>query len=181
MRRLFTVDELHRMGRSGVLGADERLELIEGEILETDAGGCAHAARVRRLNRLLVSRFGERAIVQVGEPLVLGPRSELRPDLTLLKPRDDFYAARHPRPRDVLAVVEVAGATVEDEREAKLPLYARAAIPEVWLVDLADEVVHVFRRPLRAHYGQGVRYGRGKRIVVKSLAGPTFRVNEILG
>jgi Uma2 family endonuclease len=179
MRRLFTVDELHRM-RRGVLAADERLELIEGEVVVSNAADCAHAAVVRRLNRLFVARFGERAIVQVAEPLVVATRSELRPDLALLKPRPDFYASRHPRPADVLAVVEVAGETVEEEREAKLPLYARAGIAEVWIADLVEDVVHVFRRPGRRDYGQAVRYGRGKRIVVAGLPGPTFRINEIL-
>jgi Uma2 family endonuclease len=164
-----------------VLAAEEPLERTEDEMVETDASDCAHAARVRRLNALFVARFGERAIVQVREPLVLGRRSELRPDLALLKPRADFYASRHPRPRDVFAAVEVAGETVELERETKLPLYRRAGIAEVWLVDLVDEVVHVFRRPARTRWGQAVRYGRGKRIVVAKLAGPTFRVNEILG
>jgi Uma2 family endonuclease len=169
------------MGRSGVRAADGRRERIEGGPVGAIASDCAHAARVRRLNGLFAARFGERAIVQVGEPLVLGRGAELRPDLALLKPRPDFYASRHPRPRDVFAAVEVAGETLEDERETRLPLYRRAGIAEVWLVDLVDEVVHVFRRPAKTRWGQAVRYGRGKRILVAALRGPTFRVNEILG
>src|SRR5207249_1607451 len=99
-RHLFTVDEYHRMGEAGIFAEGKRVELIEGEIIEMSPIGSLHAARVKRLTRLLVRRLGIRAIVQVQDPVVLNRFSEPEPDLAVLKPRDDFYASGHPEPAD---------------------------------------------------------------------------------
>ena len=180
-RRLFTTDDYHRMGQAGVLTEDDRVELIEGEIIEMSPIGSPHAARVKRLNRLLVRRVGTRAIIQVQDPVVLSRLSEPEPDLAVLKPREDFYAARHPQPADVLLLVEVADSSRVFDRTVKAPLYARAGIPELWVVDVIDEIVEVHRKPLRGAYHDVKRFVRGKRVTIAAFPGMAFRVADILG
>jgi Uma2 family endonuclease len=177
----FTVDEYHRMAAAGILGEDDRVELIEGEIIEMSPIGSGHAARVKRLNRLLVRRLGDRAIVQVQDPVVLGRFSEPGPDLAVLKPRDDFYAERHPQPADTLLVVEVADSSRAFDRTVKAPLYARHGIPEMWVVDVIDQVVEIYRRPLRGAYREVARCGRTQRVTMAAFPRLSFRVADILG
>jgi Uma2 family endonuclease len=131
-RRLFSVHEYHQMLQAGVLGEDDRLELIEGEIVQLSPINSRHAACVNRLNALFTSRLTGRAVVSVQNPIRLDTHSEPQPDLALLKPRPDFYAASHPNPEDVLLVVEVADTSADYDRGVKLALYARVGIAEVW-------------------------------------------------
>src|SRR5438552_12280642 len=138
-RRRFTVEEYHRMAEAGILSEDDRVELIEGEIVQMSPIGPRHSACVDRLNALFTSRLRRRAIVRVQNPIVLSRWTEPQPDLTLLRPRADFYAERHPGPADVLLAVEVAETSGVYDRGTKLALYARARIPEVWLVDVRGD------------------------------------------
>src|SRR5687768_1102698 len=95
-RHRFTVEEYHRMGDTGLFGRDDRVELVEGEIIDMAPVGSRHAACVARLTRLLVSQLGERAIVWVQNPVQIGDLSEPQPDIAVLVPRTDFYAGAHP-------------------------------------------------------------------------------------
>src|SRR5437867_1145193 len=116
-RRRFTVDEYQRMGETGILADDERLELIAGHIVVREPIGARHAGTVDRLTRLWTSRLGERAIVRVQNPVRFPKEdSELQPDVMLLRPRDDFYTTSHPAAADVLLLIEVADTSVRLER-----------------------------------------------------------------
>lgn len=180
-RRLFTVDEYHRMGEAGILGEDDRVELIEGEIIEMVPTGSPHASRVKRLNQLFVLRLGTRAIVQVQDPVVLSRFSEPEPDLAVLKPRADFYAERHPEPADVLLVVEVADTSRDFDRDVKAPLYARSGIRELWVVDVRALTVEVHRRPERGAYRELTTHRRGQRVAIAAFPKVSFRVADIVG
>ena len=127
------------MAEAGLLAEDDRVEFVEGEIAEMAPIGSRPAACVDRLNRLFSQRVRERATGRVQNPIRFGEHSEPQPDLALLQPREDFYAAAHPGPGDTLLVVEVAETTADADRVIKLPLYARAGIAEVWLVGLAAD------------------------------------------
>lgn len=166
------------MAVAGLFGVDARLELIEGEIIDMAPIGSRHAACVNRLTRLLTSRLGDRAVVSVQSPVRLGDLSEPQPDVAVLAPRDDFYAAAHPGPADIAVLVEVADTTLGWDRGVKVPLYARAGVAEVWVVDLASEVVEVFRQPGLDGYAEVHRAGRGERL---DAAGASIGVEEILG
>jgi Uma2 family endonuclease len=147
-RRRFTLDEYHRMGEAGILGEDDRVELIEGEIVEMSPIGSRHAAAVARIHHLFAVRLGARAVVWGQNPLLLPTLvSEPQPDVTLLAPRVDFYAARLPEPPDVLLLVEVAETSLAYDRRTKVPLYARAGVVEVWLADLEHRRLTVHRDP----------------------------------
>lgn len=135
-RYRFNVEEYHRMAAAGILHEDDRVELIDGEIVEMAAIGSRHALCVARLTRIFLQRFGERAVVWPQNPLRIDSYTEVQPDLCLLRPPEGRYADRPPAPEDALLVVEVADTTVATDRRHKLPLYARAGIREAWLVDL---------------------------------------------
>jgi Uma2 family endonuclease len=153
-RHRFTADEYHRMGESGLFGEDDRVELIEGEIIEMTPIGSRHSGTVIRLNRLLGQAVGDRAILATQSPLRLDVASEPEPDVALLRPRDDFYTTSHPGPADVLLLVEVAEASLRFDREVKVPLYARHGIPAVWLVDLAGRELTAYQQPAGEGYLQ---------------------------
>lgn len=146
-RHRLNVDEYYRMAEAGILGPDARVELIEGEIIDMAPIGSRHAAVVRQLAHILHQNVGDQAIVSTQNPVRLDEYSEPEPDLALLRPRDDFYAAAHPGPGDVLLIIEVADTSLRYDREIKIPLYARHGIPEVWLVDLENERLLRFLEP----------------------------------
>lgn len=147
VRHRVSVRDYHRMAEAGIFGADDRVELIDGEVVDMAPTGSKHASVVTRLNRMLTLAIGTHAIVKVQDPLHLDARSEPEPDLMLLQPRDDFYAAAHPEATDVLLLVEVGDTTVRFDREIKLPLYARHGITEVWLIDLETRQIEICRSP----------------------------------
>ncbi|GIX47745.1 MAG: hypothetical protein KatS3mg131_1956 [Candidatus Tectimicrobiota bacterium] len=137
-KRRFTVAEYHKLAEAGILSEDERVELIEGEIVAMAPIGSRHAGAVKRLlDQFIPLQAARRVLLSVQDPIRLGEHSEPQPDVALLRPRPDFYAAEHPGPEEVLLVVEVAETSAEYDREVKVPLYARFGVPEVWLVDLA--------------------------------------------
>ena len=180
-RHRFTAEEYRRMGEVGILHEDDRLELIGGEIVEMAAIGTRHLACVVALTHLLVAASGGRYFVSPQNPISLGDRDEPQPDLSLLKTRPDPGAARPPGPGDVLLVVEVSDTTLRYDRNVKLPLYARAGIPEVWVVDLQDSFVEVYAKPTVDSYARVHRYGRGERARSEVVADLVLSVREILG
>jgi len=131
-RHRLTVDDFHRMGEAGILRADERVELIDGEVIDMAPIGSNHAGTVGFLAKRLERAVGDSAVVFVQNSLLLTASSEPQPDIMLLKPRTDFYRSAHPHPEDVLLIVEVADTTLAYDRDIKVPLYARHAIPEAW-------------------------------------------------
>jgi Uma2 family endonuclease len=145
--RSFTAHEYHRLLQAGILGEDDRVELIEGEILEMSPLRSRHVAAVNRIPRLFFQRFGDRAIISVQNPIRIDPRSEPQPDLALLKPNPSDYAEALPTPQDALLLVEIMDTSQAYDREVKLPLYASAGIPKVWLLDLEALRLEVYRKP----------------------------------
>ena len=181
-RRRFTVEEYHRLGETGILGEDEPVELIAGALLVREPIGSRHAGTVNRLIRFWTSRLGERAVVQVQNPIELPEQdSEPQPDVTLLRPRADFYTAAHPRASDVLLLIEVADTTLLLDRRVKMPLYARAGIREAWLVDLTTDRVEVYRDPAGSRYRDIHVAGRGESVVPEAFPDVTVDLRDVLG
>ena len=179
-RRRFTVEEYHRMADSGILTEDDRVELIDGEVIEMAPIGSAHAAHVRHLDRLLHERLEDQAIVSVQNPLRLGDRSEPEPDIALLEPRDDAYLNAHPTAADVYLVVEVAETSLEYDRETKLPLYAAHGVPVVWLVDLRAGRVELCDQPADGEYRRIRRPTGDEELAVPPAEGVTLTPDELL-
>lgn len=151
-KRLINVSEYYRMAEAGILTENDRVELIHGEIIEMSPIGSKHAAMVNRLNDLLKECIGKKAIVSVQNPIALNPLNEPEPDITILKYKGDYYDSGHPGPDDILIVIEVADTTRDYDQEIKIPLYARAGIPEAWLIDLTSQKLTVYSKPSMDSY-----------------------------
>jgi Uma2 family endonuclease len=169
------------MAEAGILSEDARVELVDGEVVEMSPIGSKHQAVVDRLNRLLVGSAGEDYIVRAQGPVRLDEHDEPQPDLALLKFREDFYEEEHPGPGDALLLVEVSDSSLEYDRSVKLPLYAGAGIPEVWVVDLASNEVESHSVPQHGAYGLTRRYHRGGEIASEGVPGLKLDVSELLG
>ena len=180
-RRRFTTAEYHRMAKAGILHEDDRVELIEGEILEMSPIGRRHKACVDRFNRIFSRTLGDTVIVRVQSSIVLGERSEPEPDVVLLRPRVDFYADADETPEDVLLVVEVADSSEVYDRQIKAPLYARYGIPELWIANLNSDQIVIYGDPTPAGYGTTRVARRGETISPSAFPELTFPVDEILG
>ena len=180
-RHCFTVGEYHRMTQAGIFTEDDRVELIEGEVVHMAAIGSRHAACVGRLNRLLGRQAGDPAIVRVQDPVRLGDLSEPEPDLVLARPRADFYAAAHPTAADVLLLVEVSDSSHRYDETVKISLYARHHVPEVWLVDLETDAIRVHRRPDGETYGSVVSAHPQETLSPAALPDVRIPVQDALG
>jgi len=177
----FNVDQYYRLAEVGVLQPDDRVELIEGEIIRMPPIGSAHAGHVNRLEQLLKKCLGEKAIVAVQNPVRLYDFSEPVPDIAVLKPRDDFYTTGHPTAQDVLVIVEVSDATILTDRNVKVPLYARADVPEVWLVNLPNRIIEVYGRPAAGAYTDSTTFGLGEQLHSLTVPNLSLPVEEIIG
>lgn len=180
-KKRFTVDEYEQMGRAGIFGEDDRVELIDGEIVEMTPIGIQHASCVKRVANLFARRAGERVIVSVQDPIRLGAYSEPQPDVAILRPRDDFYSRFHPGPQDIMLVIEVSDASTVYDRDTKVPLYARAGIPEAWRLDLQADLVEVYSDPSAEGYSHVQTVRRSQRLVPSLLPDIELTAEEILG
>ncbi|MBI1735450.1 MAG: Uma2 family endonuclease [Candidatus Rokubacteria bacterium] len=176
-RRLFTVDEYDRMGVAGVFGPEDRLELINGEIVEMSPIGPRHAACVASLTKVLVIKIGERGVVWAQNPVTVPRHSKPQPDVAVLRARS--YRDGHPEPDDVFLLIEVAETSLAYDRGVKRDLYARAGIAEYWIVDTDAETVEVFRRPAAGGYGETRRMTRDDTIAPSAFPDVTIRVGDL--
>jgi Uma2 family endonuclease len=165
----------------GILSEDDRVELIDGEVFEMSPIGEPHAACVDTLNELVRDRLGHSVIVRVQGPIQLDDFSEPQPDISILKRRDDFYRHAHPRPEDVLLVIEVSDSTLEFDRKVKVLLYARAGIPETWVVNLKEERIEVYADLAGGAYQTVNSCARGEESQSRSLASLRISVSEVFG
>ena len=177
----FTVDDFNTMTEQGLFDPTDRLELIEGEIIEISPIGKLHARAVNFLSNLLVQLFKGEFVVSTQNPIVLDDRSEPQPDIAILRHKSDFYKESHPHAVDVLLVIEVADTTVEYDRTIKLPKYASAGIPEAWFIDLNAERVEVHTDPKDKTYSVVKIYQRGEDAASESFPSLALPVDDILG
>jgi Uma2 family endonuclease len=164
VRERITVDQYEALIVRGALTENDRVELIDGEIVERAAIGGQHAGCVDDLTELIFLGLAGRATVRVQSPIRLGTTSEAEPDLTLLRRREDSYRDQHPAADAILLVVEVGDSSIDYDRNVKAPLYARSGVPELWLVDLRAQRVDVCREP----------GPKGYRRIRQALAGETI-------
>lgn len=180
IRKRFTADEYQRMGAAGIFARGDRVELMDGEIVVMTPIGPRHIAAVGRANRVLVRAAGDSAIVLPQGSVRLDLYYEPQPDLVLLRPRDDFYAARLAGPADILLVVEIADSSLDYDRDVKSGVYAAAGVPEYWLSDLNGGIVWRHRGPGAGAYREIVPLRRGESVAPHLLPECVVAVEELL-
>ena len=180
-RHRFTRSDYHRMAQVGILGEDDRVELLHGEITVMSPIGLPHSAAVRFLNSFFSAHVGKRAMVDVQNPIAIGDENEPQPDLTILRPSEDYYRKAHPGPDDVLLLIEVADTSLELDRGEKLRLYAQADIPEYWIIDLNRRVLIVHRQPRDAEYASVQQYEGDARVAPEALTDVELAVGSLFG
>ena len=178
--RKFTVEEYYRMAEVGILHADERVELVCGEIVLMAPMGKPHAVGIRRVDRILQRTLDGSAIVSAQNPIHLGPNSEPEPDVAILRIKEDEYLKEHPEPEDILWVIEIADSTLAYDREVKVNLYAQANVPETWIMNLVDDCIEAFTGPGPDGYANHTTYRRGERISPSTLPDFEFAVDDLL-
>jgi len=166
-RHRLNIEAYHKMLEAGIFDPEDRIELIEGELLDMAPIGSNHAGTVYKLIQRITSAVGDGAIVGAQNPLILGDHTEVQPDLLVLKPREDYYSESHPEPKDIFFIVEVSDTTVRFDREVKIPLYAKFFVPEVWLIDLNKKCLDIHASPGQGEYKQIGSYHQGN--VIPSL------------
>jgi Uma2 family endonuclease len=162
--RRFSLDDYERMIKASILTERDRVELLEGEIIEMPTMGDEHIFGVLSFTTRLTTIYLGEALVLVQCPVQLPPDSEPEPDFALLKPPEERYKGRKPQPDDVLLMIEISDATLEYDRGRKLDVYAKAAIPEVWIRNLPDNLLEVFRHPNKGKYRTHLTYLPGESV-----------------
>jgi len=178
-RRPITVDEYHHMGEVGILTRDDRVELIEGQIIQMAPIGSPHAGNVNRLNRLLFLALGDRAVLSVQCPVRLSLILEPVPDFSILKPKANDYADALPTAADVLLLIEVSDTSLAYDRGVKARLYAKHGIGEYWIVDVKARSVVVHREPAGQGYASVWQAGAGDVLEMLGLPGVRMAVDEV--
>src|SRR5579884_2187984 len=179
-RHRFTVAEYQRMGETGILPVKARIELLDGEIIDMSPIGPFHSGVVARLTRLFSSKEKDRWLVWPQNPITLDEHSEPQPDLALLKPAADDYTKRGPFPTDVFLLVEVADSSVGFDQENKIPAYGRAGIPEVWIVNLNDQTIEIYREPNFTGFGSTRILRAGDKASPSAFPDVIVDVSELL-
>jgi Uma2 family endonuclease len=165
--RKLSVEDYHQMAEVGIFRPDERVELIEGELIDMPPIGHFHAGLANDLNRFFTPRTLGHAVTCMQNPIVLGPHSEPQPDFALLRHRADCYKRALPTAADTLLVVEISDTTLRYDRTIKLPLYASHGIPEYWLINVPEKRIEVHRDPDAEQSGY-----REVRILTEGLLAP---------
>lgn len=178
-RRRFTVEEYHRMAEVGILNESDRVELIDGEIVEMEPTSLRHSLCVALLTERLTYAIDDRAYLWPMNPVRFSRDSEPQPDIVFIRGPLTRYT-EHPAPEDVLFLVEVSDVSYHFDRDVKLELYARAGVPEVWIVDLRRDVVEVFREPSAAGYAATHCIERGHKVSPLAFSDVVLAVDDVL-
>jgi Uma2 family endonuclease len=178
----FTVADYNRMGEVGIFHEDDRVELIHGEIVCMTPIGPRHSNTVTNLTEAFAGLMvAKRARVSVQNPVVIGEHSKPQPDVVLLRPGSrQSYSGREYEPRDVLLTIEVADSSLPYDRLVKLALYAEAGIPEVWIVDLTQDRIEVYRNPSAESYDSKQTFGPGQTLAPSAFSDLNLKVEDLI-
>ena len=180
-RRLrFSVDEYYQMIELGLLKDYEKAEIIEGELIQKMPTGDRHAFIVNTLNRFFIRNVSDEVLVSIQNPVRLSDYNEPEPDITLAD-LTKYDGKRHPRPSETLLIVEVSDSTLKYDRDTKLALYAEAEIPEVWIVNLKNNIVEVHQKPSIGICQLAQIYKSGEIVRSAILPNLEIEVDKILG
>ncbi len=174
----FTADEYEQMIATGILTEDDRVELLEGEIIAMSPIGDEVVFSLNSLAELLFEQLRGRAVVSMQNPIRLDAHSRPQPDIALWRRRSRRSL---PGPEDILLLVEISDSTLGSDRLVKIPLYARAGISEVWLVNLIDENVEIYRQPQDDMYRSTQTATQGESISPSAFPDMVVPIDAVLG
>jgi Uma2 family endonuclease len=180
-RTRITTNRYQMMVATGVLTKYDRIELIEGDMLDMAPIGTKHSAMTSRLHELFVLAVARSATVVSGGPVNLGEFSQPQPDLMLLKRRPDFYSGKTPEAVDVLLLIEVSDSSLSFDQGIKLNLYARYGVAEYWVVDVEGRRVVTYREPTAKGYIRKAEFQAPDAITPQAFPGVKIVVGEIFG
>ena len=178
--RKFTVAEYYRMAEVGILSPEERVQLIEGEIIVMPPMGPGHAGKITRSNRHLGRLAADQFLVCIQVPLHLDDGSEPEPDVMLVRPRADCYETIHPTPADTFVVLEVSDSTLEFDRNRKAQVYGRAGVAQTLVLNLLEDCIENFTEPGPQGYGRHTIHRRGDKIQLVALPHLELAVEDLL-
>ena len=178
----FTVDQYHRMVEAGILNDNDRVELLKGWVVEKMPQNPPHSSSITRVNRRLSRVLPDEWILQVQGPITL-QHSEPEPDFAVVRGPEETYLKRHPTPKDVAVLLEVADSSLLDDRLLKATLYAEARIAEYWIVNLVDKVIEVHSAPRGGQYRKKKVYAVGESVplVLDGEEIAVFAVKDFVG
>ena len=176
-----TTDVYHQMIKQGILTSNDKIELLEGDLIKMSAVGPRHAACVDRLSEILRTEFGKSITLRHQNPVELSDFSEPEPDIAILRRREDFYAHAHPAPGDVLLLIEISESTLKKDRGIKLSAYAKAGIVEYWIVNLQDDIIEVYTSPAGSSYQVTRIVHRHETLSPVLLSSIILEADEVLG
>ena len=179
-RRRLTVDDFANMCAAGILTADDRVELIDGELVEMPPMGPEHTGIVNELANVLPARLGETASLRVQSSVQLTRHTLPEPDLAVVVRDPRLYLQRHPQPSDILIVIEVADSSLSYDREEKMPRYAAAGIPEAWLIDVNAKTITVYTEPRSTGYRNTLTLAWTEEVVARAIEGLSLVFEDIL-
>jgi Uma2 family endonuclease len=178
---LITVEEFDRMWNSGIIKPEDRVELIEGRIVPREPMNAPHMSTMVRMTERLIRALGDVVMISSQLPFIASERSKPFPDFTLVKRRDDYYAAGLPVPSDVVAVVEVSDTSLRFDRGEKLRLYAKVGVPEYWIVDVKKKAIELYRDRHELGYAAPAIAKKADSVAFAAFPDVLFSVDELLG
>ena len=177
---LFTVQDYHRMIESGILDEDDRVELLAGQIVKMASKGTAHGAAVKRTEKLLENRLGNKVLVRLQDPVELNDNSEPEPDISVVIPDPFYYEDHHPTPSEIYLIIEIADTTLRKDCGTKATIYAQSGITDYWVLNVNDRQLHVFREPSQEGYQSKLILGEDASISPLHFPDTFFMVRDML-
>jgi Uma2 family endonuclease len=169
------------MGETGILGNNDRTELIEGEIIEMSPIGSPHMNAVNRANMIFARGIGDKVVVSIQNPAFMDRFNLPQPDVVLIRPREGFYGDGKPHPEDVVLLIEISDSSLRFDRKVKVPIYARSGIREVWVVDLQNAAIHIYRNPKDNIYSSTETKQRDETVSPEACPDFVVKVSDLLG
>ena len=178
--RLFSADEYQRLADVGILGEDDRVELIEGRIVRMAAKNMKHAMATKRANRYFTRLLGDRVVVGVQDPILLNDYSEPEPDIILVAPPEDRYFDHHPAPKEIYLVLEIADSSLPYDRDVKCPLFAQNRIVQFCLLNLQNRELEDYQHPSRDGYRSKQTYSEEDVFNLVAFPEVSIKVKDLL-
>jgi len=176
--KLFTVEEYYKMGEIGILNSDDRFELIHGQIIKMSPVKSLHSSITDDLFGMLYSILNKKVIVKSQNPIRLSNLSEPQPDLTIAHYKKHKYRQKHPQSKDIYWLIEVSDSTLQKDKTIKKELYAKAGIPEYWIVNIPEKCIAVYRNLEEEQYQEVIIFNKGEKVTFEKL-GFTLSVDDI--